>query len=91
LGDGIHKNSSFQSTERLVVKLFEAPGKPRPKEARGVLAAPEKGAENATTVQTSKTAKTQQLPALQRINTVLAWAVHWQNSENPFVPFGELP
>jgi hypothetical protein len=91
LGDGIHKNSSFQSTERLVVKLFVTPGKPRPKGARKVLEALEKGAKSPLTVQTSKTARTQRPPASQLINALLAWAVQWQNSENPFVLFGELP
>jgi hypothetical protein len=85
------RNSGFQSTERLVVKLFAAPGKPRPKGARAVLTALEKGAENPLTVQTSKTAKTQQPPALARNTAVLAWAVHWQKPENPFVLFGESP
>jgi hypothetical protein len=45
----------LQSTERLVVKLFEALGKPRPKRARCVLEALEKGAKNVVTVQTSQT------------------------------------
>ncbi|OPA82825.1 hypothetical protein BFW86_27805 [Pseudomonas fluorescens] len=70
------KNSRFQTTERLVVKLFAAGGKPRPKGARGVLPALEKGAKSAGTVQTSKTSAPQQIPALQRIAKGLAWAVH---------------
>jgi hypothetical protein len=70
------KNSRFQSTERLVVKLFAAFGKPCPKRARGVLTAFEKGAKFPTTVQTSKTTATQQIPALQAIRAVMAWAVH---------------
>ncbi|OYU05584.1 MAG: hypothetical protein CFE47_20875 [Pseudomonas sp. PGPPP1] len=70
------KNSRFQSTERLVVMLFEVGGKPRPKGARRVLAALEKGAKKPVTVQTSKTTTTQQNPALQTILKVLAWAVH---------------
>jgi hypothetical protein len=56
--------------------LFEVGGKPRPKGARAVLAALEKGAKTQTTVQTSKTTKTQQNPVLQTILKVLAWAVH---------------
>jgi len=51
----------------------------------------EKGAKHALTVQTSKTATAQQNPALQPIKAVLAWAVHWQKPENPFVVSGELP
>jgi hypothetical protein len=70
------KVSSFQATERLVVKLFETGGKPRPKGARAVLSTPEKGAKNPSTVQTSKTTEDQQFPALQTILAVLAWAVH---------------
>ena len=56
--------------------LFEVGGKPRPKGARRVLAALEKGAKKLVTVQTSKTTTTQQNPALQTILKVLAWAVH---------------
>jgi len=65
--------------------------KPRPKGARGFLQTLEKGAGNLTTVQTSKTTAPQQTSALQTIRTVLAWAVHWANSENSFAFFGELP
>jgi hypothetical protein len=70
------KNSRFQTTERLVVKLFAAVGKPRPKGARGVLSTLEKGAKSVITVQTSKTTEPQQIPALQAIRGVMAWAVH---------------
>jgi hypothetical protein len=88
------KNSRFQSTERLVVKLFAAGGKPRPKGARAVLTALEKGAKSPATVQTSKTSAAQQNPALQTILRRLAWAVqlpHQPNPENPFALLGELP
>ncbi|PQB00964.1 hypothetical protein D0N73_06665 [Pseudomonas fluorescens] len=70
------KNSRFQTTERLVVKLFAPVGKPRPKGARAVLSTLEKGAKSAITVQTSKTTEPQQIPALQTIREVMAWAVH---------------
>ncbi|ETK23995.1 hypothetical protein H096_07617 [Pseudomonas sp. FH1] len=70
------ENSRFQTTERLVVKLFAADGKPRPKGAREVLPALEKGAKTVATVQTSKTTATQQIPGLQAFFRVMAWAVH---------------
>ncbi|MFC6337163.1 hypothetical protein ACFP8Y_09855 [Pseudomonas karstica] len=85
------KNSRFQSTERLVVKLFAAGGKPRPKGALEVLATLEKGAGADNTVQTSKTAEAQRIPALQVIYRTMAWPVHWQKSKDPFTRFGELP
>ncbi|MGB3124825.1 MAG: hypothetical protein WBB95_13520 [Pseudomonas sp.] len=85
------KNSKFQSTEQLVVKLFAVGGKPRPKGARGVLATLENGAKCAGTVQTSKTTAPQQTPALQTILAVMAWAVHCPKAENSFAILGELP
>jgi len=36
----------------------------------------EKGAKSVITVQTSKTTEPQQIPALQTIRGVMAWAVH---------------
>ncbi|WP_218274361.1 hypothetical protein [Pseudomonas sp. FW305-3-2-15-C-TSA2] len=85
------KNSRFQSAEWLVVKLFVAGGKPRPKGAREVLPTLENSAQSPDTVQTSPTSKTQQILALQTIPRVMAWAVHWANPENPFALLGELP
>jgi hypothetical protein len=69
------KDSGFQTTDRLVVKLFAALGKRRPKGTRAVLSTLEKGAKRSRTVQTSKTRKTQQIPAIQAIRTVMAWAM----------------
>lgn len=80
--------------DRLVVKLFEAAGKPRPKGARAVLSTLEKGAKTPSTVQTSPTTAAQQIPALQTIRKVMAWAVqprHTPNAENSFALLGELP
>jgi hypothetical protein len=85
------KNSRFQTTERVVVKLFAPGGKPRPKGARAVLPALENGAKSVFTVQTSKTTTTQQIPALQTIRAVMAWAVHWAKTEYPFALLGEFP
>ncbi|ETK21347.1 hypothetical protein H097_02277 [Pseudomonas sp. FH4] len=75
----------------LVVKLFSAAGKPRPKGARAVLPALEKGAKRDLTVQTSQTDIRLEKPALQAFQGVMAWAMHWQNSEMSFTTFGELP
>jgi hypothetical protein len=85
------KNSRFQTTERLVVKLFVPGGKPRPKGARALWAALEKGAKAALTVQTSKTTEAQQIPALQTNRAGMAWAVHWAKTEYPFALLGEFP
>ncbi|OHW42027.1 hypothetical protein BHC62_01120 [Pseudomonas sp. 06C 126] len=85
------ENPRFQSTVGLVVKLFSAAGKPRPKGARAVLPTLEKGAKPDLTVQTSQTAARLVKPALQAFQSTMARAVHWQHSENPFALFGELP
>ncbi|AKJ97003.1 hypothetical protein VM99_02680 [Pseudomonas chlororaphis] len=49
-----------RASERLVVKLFAAPGKSCPSRVRRQIPTPDNGAKNTATVQTSKTASHQQ-------------------------------